>query len=158
MRQSHSRLSLAQQALDLRCGFPGAAITLTPVRLQWTGTIRPTPLSRAYRTRLTYRLNQVPEVLVLEPLERRPGKSLPHVYREGTLCLHKPGEWTPRMFLSDSTLAWTAEWLLNYEVWKATGDWHGGGEWPPLRQPEFDSNVRVQEERDPQLPSLSEDR
>lgn len=23
--------------------------------------------------------------------------------------------------------------LANYEIWLATGDWHGGGEWPPRR-------------------------
>jgi hypothetical protein len=35
------------------------------------------------------------------------------------------------MLIADSTIPWTAEWLIFYEIWKATGDWHGGGEWPP---------------------------
>jgi hypothetical protein len=64
------------------------------------------------------------------------------VYREGTLCLHLPGEWKPSMFVADSTLTWTAEWLFNYEVWKATGEWHGGGEWPP-GQPSLEFDVEI---------------
>jgi hypothetical protein len=36
------------------------------------------------------------------------------------------------MFMAQSTLAWTSEWLLNYELWKFTGEWLGGGARPPL--------------------------
>ena len=39
------------------------------------------------------------------------------------------------MFLVDSTLAWTAEWCFNYELWLRSGRWYGGGEWPPVRPP-----------------------
>ena len=35
------------------------------------------------------------------------------------------------MLIVDTTVPWTAEWLLNYEIWLATGSWYGGGEWPP---------------------------
>ena len=37
------------------------------------------------------------------------------------------------MLIVDTTIAWTAEWLINYEIWKATGEWYGGGVWPPVR-------------------------
>jgi len=40
---------------------------------------------------------------------------------------------TQSMLIADTTVPWTAEWLANYEVWLATGEWHGGGEWPPRR-------------------------
>ena len=36
------------------------------------------------------------------------------------------------MFIADSTLAWAAEWLFNYEVWKATGEWSPGRPAPEL--------------------------
>ncbi|MHB8465513.1 MAG: hypothetical protein ACYDH6_24320 [Acidimicrobiales bacterium] len=79
------------------------------------------------------RTDRVPVVRVLDELETRHGEGLPHVYGDGTLCLHLAGEWKSDMFIGESTLVWTAEWLLNYEIWKATGHLHGGGEWPPTR-------------------------
>jgi hypothetical protein len=133
MRRRQTR-SLAVQALALRGQFPEGKVDLRPARLVWTGTIQPTPLSRQYRVKVTYRATRLPVVRVLDHLEGRPGEPLPHVYREGTLCLHLPGEWTPEMLVVDSTLPWTAEWLINYEIWKATGEWHGGGQWPPVRR------------------------
>jgi len=123
MRRRTAKLSLAQQALDLRLRFPNGKVRLAAAQLVWTGTIEPTPLSREYRVQVTCRTDRVPQVRVLDALEGRPGESLPHVYRDGTLCLHLPGEWAPDMFIVDSTLAWTAEWLFNYEVWRATGEW-----------------------------------
>jgi hypothetical protein len=134
MPRHTARLSLTQQALDLRGRFPQGTVRLTAARLVWIGTIQPTALSRTYRVQVTYRTDRLPQVRVLDVLEGRPGEPLPHVYNDGTLCLHLPGEWAPDMFIVDSTLAWTAEWLFNYEVWKATGEWHGGGEWPPIRR------------------------
>jgi hypothetical protein len=134
MRRHTARLSLPQQALDLRGRFPDGVVRLSAARLVWTGAIQPTPLSRTYRVQVTYRTDRVPQVRVLDVLEIRPGEPLPHTYSDGTLCLHLPGEWAPDMFIVDSTLAWTAEWLFHYEIWKATGDWHGGGEWPPARR------------------------
>jgi hypothetical protein len=67
----------------------------------------------------------------MDRLEPRPGESLPHVYGDGALCLHLAGEWSSDMLVVDSIIPWTAEWLINYEIWKATGEWHGGGQWPP---------------------------
>lgn len=34
------------------------------------------------------------------------------------------------MYVCDTIVPWTAEWLLNYELWLATGEWVGGGEHP----------------------------
>lgn len=133
MRQRTHGLSPAQQALDLRRRFGTDGVSLSAAELVWTGTIEPTALSRAYNIRVRYRRDRPPRVLVLDVLETYLGRSLPHVYADGTLCLHKGGEWAPSMFISESTLVWTAEWLFNYEIWRATGDWHGGGEWPPSR-------------------------
>jgi hypothetical protein len=129
-----SGLSLIQQAFALKARFPDATGTLKPGRFVWIGVLQPTPLSRHYRVEINYRARYEPSVRVLDKLETREGESLPHVYRGGTLCLYEPGEWNHRMPLTDSIVPWTAEWLANYEIWLATGDWHGGGEWPPPRQ------------------------
>ena len=83
---------------------------------------------------------------MLDALDERPGEPLPHVYSNRTLCLHKAGEWTPGMFIADSTLAWTAEWLFNFEEWRTTGDWYGGEEWPPRGR---STDVKVHDDRQP---------
>jgi hypothetical protein len=82
---------------------------------------------------IDYRPLRPPRIRVLDQLETRPGESLPHTYNTGTLCLYEPDEWTDSMYLADTIVPWTTEWLINYEIWLATGDWHGGGEWPPRR-------------------------
>ncbi len=133
-----SGLSAAQQAFALHARFPDARGTVKAGRLVWTGLLQPTPLSRSYRVKISYGAREEPRVRVLESLTTREGKSLPHVFRDGTLCLHEPGEWTDGMYIADTTVPWTAEWLANYEIWLATGDWHGGGEWPPRRRSSAD--------------------
>jgi hypothetical protein len=121
-------------AFALRARFPDSSAQVKPTRLVWRGQLQPTPLSRTYRIEVSYLAGGIPTVRVIDPpLETRPDESLPHVYGNGTLCLHLDGEWTPTMLIVDTTLPWTAEWLINYEIWKATGVWHGGGEWPPRR-------------------------
>jgi len=133
MRRQLVARSLALQAFALLARFPEVRAKLNPTSLVWTGTMQPTSLSRTYTVQVTYRMRRVPEVRILHPpLVSRPGESLPHVYTDGTLCLHRHGEWSPEMLIVDTTLPWTAEWLINYEIWKATGEWHGGGEWPPV--------------------------
>lgn len=93
--------------------------------------LTPTPLSRSYRVRIDYRENDFPQVRVLTRLERFEGRTLPHTFADGTLCLHLADDWNDGMLIADSTVPWAAEWLAYYEIWKATGEWHGGGEWPP---------------------------
>ena len=39
------------------------------------------------------------------------------------------------MLLATTIFPWTAEWLLHYEIWLATGEWTGGG-YHPLGQTE----------------------
>lgn len=129
--------SLAEQAFALRERFPKAKTKLSPTQLVWTAPIQPTPGSREYIVRITYALRKIPLVRVVKPeLEARPGEELPHTYGDGSLCLHKREEWMPDMLIVESTLPWTAEWLFFYEIWRSTGEWLGGGEWPPTQSPE----------------------
>jgi hypothetical protein len=124
-------LSAAQQAFALRARFPKAKVKIRATQVVWTGTIQPTPISPVYTVRVTHRREQFPSVeIVSPPLDGRPGEPLPHFYREGSLCLHKGDEWTNDMFIVDTILPWTSEWLAFYEIWKATDNWYGGGESP----------------------------
>lgn len=137
-----SGLSLAQQAFALHARFPDAKVRLNATQLLWSAVLQPTPLSREYRVQISYQLRRYPQVRVLDALATRGEASLPHVFSNGTLCLHRDGEWTSRMSIVDSTVPWASEWLAHYEVWLATGDWHGGGVWPPHRVvPELDSEA-----------------
>ncbi len=122
--------SLSEQALALRERFPDSKIALRPTSLVWTGTIQPSTLSCEYTIRITYSTGyEFPRVHVIAPrIDPRPGEALPHVYQGDVLCLHKKGEWTPDMLIADTTIAWTSEWLIHYEIWRATGNWYGGGE------------------------------
>lgn len=150
MRLRSATCSLAQQAFALRGRFPNGRVDLAAGRLVWKGAIQPTPLSRAYNVQVAYKMPRIPEVRVLDALDGRPGEALPHVYRDRTLCLHLAGEWTSDMLLIETTLPWTAEWLIYYEIWKATGAWHGGGQWPPARAPDVaPRSVRSDLERSP---------
>lgn len=128
-------LTVAQQALALAREFSGARLDVRAGKLAWHGELQPTEISRTYSVRITLGHDRIPRVRVVAPeLETRPGESIPHVYAERTLCLYTTGEWQPSMLLAWTILPWTAEWLINYEIWLATGTWYGGGEWPPARR------------------------
>lgn len=60
-------------------------------------------------------------------LRALPDSDIPHRFKDGCLCLHLNGEWDSTMLISETIIPWTAEWLLHYELWLATGEWHGGG-------------------------------
>jgi hypothetical protein len=77
-------------------------------------------------------------VTVLSPVPARraaaPDEPLPHVFTEGPpaeLCLYDPGvqagqsEWNETMLIADTIIPWASEWLYFYELWHATGVWHG---------------------------------
>lgn len=149
MRRRPAGRSLAQQAFVLRARFPEADISLGHSSVRWTGYLAPSELGRTYLVRMTYRLRQLPEVRVLRPtLEARLAESLPHVYHGGSLCLHESNDWDGSMLLADTIIPWAAEWLFFYEIWKATGAWHGGGAWPPIEQSDSaPSQLDEEEER-----------
>jgi hypothetical protein len=141
MRRSTPTRSLGQQAFALRDRFPSGRITIVSSELRWEGQLTPTAISRTYSLRLRYRLGSSPAVRVVAPqLRARSGEGLPHVYEDGSLCLHLDTDWNGTMRLADSIVPWAAEWLFFYELWLPSGEWHGGGEWPPMRSLD-DSNA-----------------
>jgi hypothetical protein len=138
MRRASSTHSLAHQAVALDRCFPGGDISLKPNRLQWTGELQPSGNSRLYTVRVVYRLGKHPQVKVLAPeLDAGLAESLPHVFRYDNLCLYRDGEWTTNMLIAETIVPWASEWLFYYEIWKGTGDWYGGGDWPPVNRSVF---------------------
>lgn len=83
-----------------------------------------------------------PRMFVVRPdlVELAGGVRPPHLYdHDGPgflLCLFWPknGEWDSRMKLTNTYIAWTAEWLWYFEQWLKHGQWMAGGA-HPLRIP-----------------------
>jgi hypothetical protein len=121
-------LTLAAQAFALRQLMPDGLARLKPARLTWVGQVHPGPECARYDLCIDIGLHEPPTVRVLSPtLKPNDDGLLPHVYEDGTLCVHKPGDWRRRMLLTQTILPWACEWLLYYELWKATDVWHGDG-------------------------------
>ena len=96
--------------------------------LTWRSELCPSPASPVYTVSLTYRVGEPPKVFVDAPrLDPGHRERLPHVYDGDRLCLYTPGEWQATMSIAKTIIPWTAEWLLHYELWKATDRWAGGG-------------------------------
>jgi hypothetical protein len=105
--------------------------TIKRERLHCRGRLQPTPVSDSYIVRIEYALGTRPEVTVVEPaLEIPEGCGLPHVFTEERLCLCYPWQWDTSKLIARTIVPWASEWLLHFEVWKATGEWHGGGHEP----------------------------
>lgn len=109
-------------------------ITKAKNTVEWIGKLRPTPDSIEYTIKIQYELPIDPRVDVLEPfLKLAEGKKhLPHIYREGCLCLFTPkkGEWNSGKSIAKTIVPWTSLWLYFYEIWLLTGEWFGGGTEP----------------------------
>jgi hypothetical protein len=132
-------ISLAAQVGHLQKMFPSSRINIKRSQLTWVATLQPSPLSNTYKVRLQYKLDERPDVEVLDPeLEERDGCRPPHLYPKKRLCLYLPrmSEWNSDMLLADTIVPWISEWLFNYEIWLATGEWCGGGEHPDIDEKE----------------------
>jgi hypothetical protein len=129
----HKPLNMALQAGKIGHDYPLSSVSYTHTHLLWTATIIPSPLSLSYDIRLSYTKGKHPNVYVVSPkLELHPDAvKLPHVYdtEQQWLCLyHRPtSEWENFMYISDTIIPWTYEWLIHYELWLSSGEWHGGG-------------------------------
>lgn len=120
---------LTTQVKDLKAKYPEAHTTWGRGLLVWTGHIQPTAISEIYTVSISWDGQKArPVVHVLSPkLEDRPDEPIPHVFRNGALCLHYRWEWHTRMNIADTIIPWTSEWLYHYEMWHVTGEWLGGG-------------------------------
>jgi hypothetical protein len=130
---------LFRQAVNLRSKYPKSRLAWGRGQpLRWVGAVQPTPISETYTVEISWDGRRSrPTVRVLKPkLKELPGQQLPHVFADGSLCLHFNGEWSSEMLISETTIPWASEWLCYYELWLATGEWTGGGHTPPATKAE----------------------
>lgn len=106
--------------------------------LQWLGPLR--GFQMEYQIAICWDWqspDSCPLAFVLRP-EIRPRKGeryidIPHLMfnekapEDSALCLFDPdtGEWNGTMWIADSTVPWTSEWLHHYELWHLDGVWRG---------------------------------
>lgn len=128
-RGPHAK-TLAQQYLALKRLPLTTFLELHRSRLRWEGKLQPTPNSDTYIVGVEYARARPPSVRVLSPELKLPQDSLPHTFDDGSLCLHFPGEWNVSHMIAHTIVPWASEWLLHYELWRATDEWLGGGHEP----------------------------
>lgn len=145
-------ISLEEQVKAMRALWPGfeAVPGIGPGTVVWFGDL--TGFERKFHLFIQYGLplpgcremcRLMPEVRVLRPrLVPNPDAAeeapLPHVYFDlsdlagSPLCLFDPRlhEWDASLLIARTTIPWAERWLWNYELWEATGEWHGGGTHP----------------------------
>lgn len=95
------------------------------------GAVQPTPINAVYKVRIEYSTGRRPRVWIESPplRQRSPQEPIPHTYGAGRPCLFFD-EFRGDMRLSQTIVPWLACWLIFYEVWLVTGEWHGGGVHP----------------------------
>jgi hypothetical protein len=113
---------LALQQLHIQHRFPDFSYQWISGEGIWRGKLQPHELSAVYELEIRYRLGKIPQIRVLSPALE---SNAPHLYREGTLCLYWPKEWTWRgdCLIAETILPWAALWLYYYELWLDTGKW-----------------------------------
>lgn len=124
-------LGIRDQAAWLRNCNPAFRCEVTNGLLTCRGSLQPGPMNAAYEFILQYRVGTWPKVYLpgaqLRPLE--PGSKIPHTYGPIEPCLFYPSRasWRSDMKLSQTIIPWLSLWLTFYEMWRATGEWYGGG-------------------------------
>ena len=127
-RTNRRTLALVRESCLLDELFPQGRLMLRAGVLRWTGELQPSEISRSYSVEVQYDALRAPRVFVRRPrLTTDRDGHLPHINRNGSLCLHEPGQWEPGHPIARTIVPWTCEWLLHYELWLATGEWHGSG-------------------------------
>jgi hypothetical protein len=140
-----SRLTADQQIARMFAEYPGFVVLhATPWSILWRGQLR--PFERSYEVQIVYsaislelagieRFKPHVEVVqpVLAPRLAAPDVPIPHIFANKVfperprLCLYRLAEWTPTLYIADTIMLWTVEWLVGYECWRATGIWSAGG-------------------------------
>ena len=136
-----SRIPLIKQAFRLVNDYPESHYTLRKGILIWYSEIRPLPLSRLYKIKIICEgyLHRPKVVLYGDKVDGIERDDFPHNFgknlqkQEAILCLHMPYEFNYYdMWIADTIVLWTQEWLCHYEIWLATGEWCGGGHSSPV--------------------------
>ncbi|MBS7327126.1 MAG: hypothetical protein KIG68_00015 [Oxalobacter sp.] len=128
-------IPLAKQAHYLRLIYPESKCFTRFNKLTWFGKIKPSPISRIYKIKISCDGFKRPKVILYGDNLRGIEKAdFPHKFNvnleksEVELCLHMFHEFSHKKHLiADTIVLWTQEWLFFYEIWLETGEWLGGG-------------------------------
>jgi hypothetical protein len=124
-------LGLREQSAFMKLWWPDFATSVRSGKLTAVGDLVPSPLSATYTVRIALQGGGRPEVRVVSPelKARDDGGQIPHMYGQERLCLYLPwaGQWTAEKPIAVTIVPWASMWLYFYEVWRATGEWLGGG-------------------------------
>lgn len=134
-RPEDGMLSLEEQRDAILSVWPQLTCTIHKGRLSCTGRVQPSPITSNYRIRIEYEIGVEPKVWIEDPplKSRSDEEPIPYIYRDRRPGLFRPGDWHGRMNIATTVVPWILLWLLFYEGWHATGQWHGGGEHPSKR-------------------------
>lgn len=131
------KLRLIDQKIKLEEDYPESYVYIKNGKLYWQGEIMTASYSESYRVIIEYKIGKYPIVKLFDNnLDENNIKNIPHKYTVDIenkiieLCLFKPNkrEWLKNMYIADTIIPWTVEWIYFYETWKITGEWLGGGE------------------------------
>ena len=130
--QHYTRSELTNNLLNIKKTYNCIRSRFKKGQLEIFLKIKPSVVSVEYTIKLTARLNGLGvNVFVVSPQINRTenGKSVPHMFSNGSLCLFYPkyNEFNHTDLWSETIIPWTALWLFYYEIWKETGEWLGGG-------------------------------
>ena len=94
--------------------------------------LQPTPESVEYTLKIRATVgSKIVGIYPVEPKIGRiiNGKKVPHMYKDGSLCLFYPEycEWNYADSWAETLIPWASLWLFYYELWLQTGEWLGGG-------------------------------
>jgi len=92
------------------------------------------PRSALYEVEISYEIPRRPHIQVVAPKLTTWGqlKRQPHIFRDGSLCVHQTHEWHGNKLIAETIIPWTCAWLAFYETWLDTGCWLGEGTHPEL--------------------------
>lgn len=130
------RISVHAQGGMLRHYFPDSTLKIIGFDrgFVWEGKLKPSNLSITYDIRIVYNIGHDPNIYVINPMPlplAKDATKLPHIYdhEKQNLCLYhrRMNEWNASKMIAKTIIPWASEWLLHYEIWVATGIWHGGG-------------------------------
>jgi hypothetical protein len=117
-------LTLDHQLFKMNSIFPDFRYSKKRNSLTWHGYLSPSPSSPNYFIEVIYQYPRSPKVKVLS---HQFSRDCPHLYSDNSLCLFYPQDrsWNKNLYISDTILPWTIEWLTLYELWEITGYWAG---------------------------------
>jgi hypothetical protein len=124
-------VGIREQGAWVRSRYPNFTYRVSGGLLVCSGKVCPTPISQDYQVEIHYRVGKRPRAFVLcgqlQPLQ--PGGKIPHTYGPAEPCLFYPSRqsWRSDMKLASTVIPWLCVWLAFYEMWRATGEWYGGG-------------------------------